>query len=228
MGTGGVVDFGAGTPVRLHRNEAATGLAALWPGSTVVCLACGPSLTPEDVELVRQAHAAGRVRVIAINAAIRLAPWADARYAYHAADWKRPEEREILANFNGLRFAVDGDAAKYGVTLLKIDNGGGLELTKPDTIKHGKNGGYQSINVAVRLGARRIILLGYDLKRSADDRLHFYPCKGRVGINDFKEWARYFETLPAALKSAGVEVVNATRDTALNVFPRVSLEEALA
>lgn len=200
----------------------------LWPGATIVCIACGPSLTQADVDLVRRAHEAGQVRVIAINAAVRLAPWADVRYAHHAVDWQRPEDAEILANFKGLRYGVDGDAAKLGVTLLRIENGGGLEMIRRDTIKHGKNSGYQSINVAVHLGARRIVLLGYDQKRNAENQLHFYPCNGRAGVNDFKEWARFFETLPAALKSAGVEVVNATRETSLTVFPRVPLEEALA
>jgi hypothetical protein len=48
----------------------------LWPGSTVVCLGTGPSLTAEDVEAVR-----GRAKVIAINNAHALAPWADVLYA---------------------------------------------------------------------------------------------------------------------------------------------------
>jgi len=219
--------FGAGTPSRSPKREVFGEVPRIWPGSTIVCIACGPSLTPQDVELVRQAHGAGRVRVIAINAAVRLAPWADVRFAHHAIDWQRPEDADLLAAFRGLRYGVDGDAAKLGVTILHIANGGGLETSRRDTIKHGKNSGYQSINVAVHLGARRVVLLGYDLKRNASDQLHFYPCTGKAGKNDFAEWARYFATLPPDLAAAGVEVVNATRDTALNVFPQVPLEEAL-
>jgi len=104
--------FGAGVPVVLHgRQNVLTFAPRLWPESTVVCIGCGPSLTQSDVELVHNAHAAGCIYVIAINAAIRLAPWADLRYAYHAVDWDRPEDRELLANFKGLRFGVEGETA---------------------------------------------------------------------------------------------------------------------
>ena len=45
-------------------------VSRLWPGSTVVCIGSGPSLTPEDVAYVR-----GKARVIAINRSVDLAPW---------------------------------------------------------------------------------------------------------------------------------------------------------
>jgi hypothetical protein len=200
----------------------------LWPGATVVCIACGPSLTSEDVDLVRQAHDAGRVRVIAINAAVRFAPWADVRYAHHAADWCRPEDKAALSQFRGLRYACEARAAQYGVTVLRMSGPSGLETQDRAAIRHGKNSGYQAMNVAVHLGARRVILLGYDLKRSAENRLHFYACNGLAGANDFKTWQNHYATLPGPLNAAGVAVVNATRDSALEVFPRATLEAALA
>jgi hypothetical protein len=200
----------------------------LWPGATVVCIACGPSLTQADVDLVRTEHEAGQLRVIAINAAVRMAPWADVRYAHHAADWCRPEDLEILAAFRGLKYSCELPAADHGATVLRMSGATGLELEDRGAIRHGKNSGYQAINVAVHLGARRILLLGYDLKRSADGQLHFYSCTGRQGKNDFDTWARHFATLPGPLAAAGVEVVNATRETDLPTFPRMSLEAALA
>ncbi len=211
----------------------------IWPGATIVCIACGPSLRQEDVNLVyevraREASRAVRAndlqafRVIAINAAIRLAPWADVRYAHHAADWRRPEDQKILAAFRGLRYSVEPGAAEQGATILRMSGAEGLEIEDRNAIRHGKNSGYQAINVAVHLGARRIILLGYDSKRGAAGELHFYPCTGSAGRSDFRTWAHHFSTLPAPLAAAGVEVVNATRDTDLATFPRVDLEAALA
>ena len=47
----------------------------IWRGATVVCLGGGPSLTAADAAQCR-----GRARVIAINDAYRLVPWADLLY----------------------------------------------------------------------------------------------------------------------------------------------------
>lgn len=199
----------------------------LWPGGTIVCLACGPSLSAPDVELVRRAREAGRVRVIAINAAVRLAPWADVRYAHHAADWDRREDQAILAAFKGLKYSIEAGSAKHGATLLRMSGSEGLETVDRGAIRHGKTSGYQSIGVAVHLGAKRIILLGYDAKRNAAGVLHFYSCVGRQGPSDFAIWLRHYATLPGPLAAAGVDVLNASRETAIEVFPRVELEEVL-
>ena len=43
-----------------------------WTGETVAILATGPSLTVPDDAAVR-----GRVRTIAVNDAVTIAPWAD-------------------------------------------------------------------------------------------------------------------------------------------------------
>lgn len=203
----------------------------LWPESTVVLIGCGPSLTSADCELVRFARERDLVRVIAINAAIRLAPWADARFAHHAADWNRPEDRAILAAFKGHRYAIEAGAAAHGATILRMSGATGLELDDRGAVRHGQNGGYQAIGVAVHLGARRIILLGYDLRRDGDERrgrLHFYECKGTAGPVEFRRWLACFETLVKPLRTIGVEVVNASRATDLKAFPCAPLEVALA
>ena len=50
-----------------------------WAGDTCCILATGPSLTPDQAE-----YAKGKARVIAVNDAWRLAPWADILYACDA------------------------------------------------------------------------------------------------------------------------------------------------
>ena len=56
----------------------------LWPGATVACLGCGPSLNADQVVLLR-----GRARVIAINDAWRVAPWADVLYGCDGRWWRK-------------------------------------------------------------------------------------------------------------------------------------------
>ena len=56
---------------------------ALWGSDeTAVCLGGGPSLAPQQVDTVR-----GKARVVAVNDAYRLAPWADVLYVCDHKWW---------------------------------------------------------------------------------------------------------------------------------------------
>lgn len=194
----------------------------LWPGSTIVCLGTGPSLTQADVDSCR-----GRARVIAIKHAIDMAPWADVLYACGADAsrwWQKHGER--LAGFAGLRYTLDPKGEPHA-TVLKNTGYSGIE-TDPSGLRTGKNSGFQAINLAAHLGAVRIVLLGYDMMTGANDRDHFYGSHAngvRVPFHDLKP---FFVEIVAPLRALGVEVVNATRSSALDCFPKVSLADALA
>jgi hypothetical protein len=190
----------------------------LWPGATVVILANGPSLTPAQVARVFESDA----KVIAIKEALRLAPGADVLYACDARWWKHFGPTIAYA---GPRYALE--PTPYA-TALRNTGPIGLELD-PTGLRTGKNSGYQSINLAVHLGAARIVLLGYDMKagKTGDHWFgaHRYPGTVPPRYIDFRECFRW---IVEPLKAAGVEVLNATPDSALEWFPRVSLEDALA
>ena len=111
--------------------------------------------------------------------------------------------------------------------VLRTSGREGLEVDDAGAVRDGRNSGYQAIGVAVHLGARRVVLLAYDMQRDPAGRLHFYSCAGTTG-DEFHTWRACFTTLPAPLALAGVEVINATRGGALEVFPRATLEAALA
>lgn len=94
----------------------------------------------------------------------------------------------------------------------------------------GQNSGAGAIAVAAALGARRIVLVGYDCKHAADGRRHWHGdhAKGAGAGNagSVSKWPAQFRDLVSHLR--GATVINASRDTALTVFPRMPLEEALA
>lgn len=106
----------------------------------------------------------------------------------------------------------------------------GLSLD-PLRIHFGNNSGYQALNLAVLLGAKRILLTGYDMQCGKDGKKHWHG-DHPVGFNNpsvgtLKTWCRNFETTLPDLKEAGVEVINCSRETALTCFPRQLLEETL-
>ncbi len=194
----------------------------LWPGSTIAILAGGPSLTPDQV-----AQLAGRedIRTIAIKDTIRLAPWADVLYACDAKWW---EYHGPKLAYTGLRYSLEAKSAKWA-HVLGWTSDSGLEVDDPSKLRTGKNSGFQAINLAVHLGARRIILLGYDMKPGPKGELHWFGRHPyRTADPPFDAFRRLFHTMVEPLKAAGVEVLNATPCSALDCFPRVTLSDALA
>lgn len=193
-----------------------------FPGETFVCLASGPSLTSADADACR-----GKARVIAIKDAFELAPWADVIYGAGADSskwWDRNGDR-VLKTSTGLRFALDPKAAKWA-TVLRWGAETGL-AESPDTLALGRNSGYQAVNLAVHLGAAKIILLGYDLQRTnGKENFHDGPHKGPG--DKYRGWLPLFETLVEPLKQLGVTVINCTPGSALECFAKMTLAEALS
>jgi hypothetical protein len=191
-----------------------------WPGATVVCIAGGPSLTAEDVATVR-----GRARVIAVNDAYRLAPWADVLYACDAKWWGW---HKGVKSFTGPKYALERSAAKWqGVQVLRHTGTTGLE-DDPGALRTGKNSGYQAINLAVHFGAARILLLGYDMQTGPKGEEHWFGHHPNMARSPLAVFRRHYDSLVEPLRARGIEVLNCSRSTALDAFPVVPLEEALA
>lgn len=196
-----------------------------WVGETAVILGCGPSLCQEDVDACR-----GRARVIAIKDAHQLAPWADVLYSGDERWWAAYADR---LTFAGDRYALVvpkpdhlATIARAGAKLLRFAGHGGFE-SKPDGLCSGHHSGYQAIQLAEHFGVKTIVLLGYDMQAGPQQQAHFlaeHPYKKKQPPYG---WREQYEQLVAPLKAKGVTVLNASRQTALTTFPRVSLVNAL-
>jgi len=189
--------------------------------STIACIGGGPSLTQADVDLLR-----GRCFVIAINDAYKLAPWADVLYACDAKWWNW---HAGAPSFTGPKYALEQrDPIDWpGVTLLKGTGVYGLE-GDPSGLRTGHNSGYQALNLAVHLGARRVLLLGFDLGVDDDGRTHWFGDHPDRTPSPYDAMLNAFETLVSPLAELGVDVLNCSRRTALTTFPIVRLEDVLA
>lgn len=99
----------------------------------------------------------------------------------------------------------------------------------PEYIHTGGNSAYQAVNVAVLLGVARVILLGLDLKYGAGGKKHWHedhPDRN-PSESQFKMWIENFRGTLPDLARAGVDVVNCSRDTALDCFSMAALEDVL-
>jgi len=196
-----------------------------WKGRTVVCMATGPSLTADVVRTVR----AAAVPVVAVNDAYLMAPWADVCYFADAKWWRWHKDRPEWAGFAGERCTIY--AHKHTCpdpqvhALLSSRNGDGLS-TDPGAVITGANSGYQALNIATLAGASRVVLVAYDC-RDVDGRSHFFgehPDGTKPPYDAIR--MRYREAAEAA-KRIGVEVLNATPGSRLDMFEAVDLAESL-
>lgn len=189
----------------------------MWPGETVTILGGGPSLTQQQVDACK-----GRCRVIAINDAYRLAPFADVLYfcdeRWHGWHRDKPEYRA----FQGLRVTLDNEGIQ-GAHSLHNMGWEGLQLC-PWGLATGRNGGIQAINLAVHFGVARILLLGYDMRPGHWHGGH--PTETRPGV--YAEcMLPSFPAVAAALDRLGIECINCTPGSALDVFARGSIADLL-
>lgn len=185
-----------------------------WRGRTVVCIASGPSVTPEDCALVQ----ASGLPVIVTNTTFRLCPWADVVFGMDSRWWLEHVE-EVKRVCAGRLMSVSPLVAKLGV---ETTHGCGW-------FQGFGNSGTCAIALAVAGRAARLVLLGYDCQKTGG-RVHWHGDhpKGMSNAKSLAIWPKRFEAVAAHAKRNGVPVVNASRATALTCFPRGGLEGELA
>lgn len=178
----------------------------------MVCLASGPSLTVADCEKVM---ASGHPTIVT-NTTFRMAPWADVLFGMDLAWWK--EHHKETVSFGGRKLSTSHAARAYGAE----------SLWQVKWFPQVLNSGVGAIALAMAGKPERVVLLGYDCQDTGG-KTHWHPDHPKPCGNaaSMKRWPRYFERIAKAAREADLEVVNATRSTALTCFPCVALEDAL-
>jgi hypothetical protein len=162
-------------------------------------------MNSEVAEYVR-----GKCRVIAVSDAYRLAPWADALVSNDSKWWRVHPE---ALKFKGRKFCGMGYP---GCERIKYEG----------RFTIGLNSGLQAMRVAVKLGASRLLLLGFDMH--ATGGAHFFgehpaplqntkPGRFNIHIHQFDKWEA----------DQAVNVINCTPGSALLRFPLGDVRELL-
>lgn len=174
-------------------------------------IATGESLKPDPGAIAARVR---HLNCVAVNNAFLLAPWAKVLVSCDPDWWKAYPEAKA---FPGEKWC--GNEAR-GVRRIPPAPG----------IFTNTNSGLLGLHVAVTRGARRVLLLGVDMKGS-----HYFGryTNGRPNTEDDKtidryalflrQFADYAKRLPS-----GVVVINCSTESALTVFPKMTLDEALA
>ena len=184
-----------------------------WMGKTAVCIASGPSLTLGDCEM---AHASGNPSVVT-NTTFRLCLWASILYAMDYKWWKLHID-EVRAMFTGEKFCESTNIIRKDIRCAHL---------LPGFRAYG-NSGMSAISLAIALGSRRIIMLGYDCQLT-DGKTHWHGNHedGLRNCETMHRWPAKFARLARYATEKQVQVINASRQTALTCFPCQTLSECL-
>ncbi|UCE65938.1 MAG: hypothetical protein JSU85_13955 [Candidatus Zixiibacteriota bacterium] len=195
----------------------------IWDGDDVFILGGGPSLKLLDIDIgLLKNH-----RVVAVNCAYRLGQF-EAMF-FGDRQWLI-DHGDGLADFGGLKVTIIKDhIGKPGIKVLKRDNSKYGISTDPGVLRWNYNSGACAINLAVLLGAGRIILLGFDM-RKVEGRYNYHDEYSKPLKKNHDPYSRFLKSFPAIardLKELGIECLNATPGSALTEFPIVELEDVI-
>lgn len=190
----------------------------IWENSTAYIIGGGPSVSQIDLDRLRGQH------VIVTNSAFEDAPWADVLYFMDYAWWDYNKEK--LAQFGGLIVTIKRSFKESKrVKQLEPAPHGYLE-ERPGFLNYTNNSGLGAILLARRLGAKRIVLFGFDNRRVEGADNYHSRHKNQIKQEVYNKMQKDFNYKAELLKE-DTEVLNATPNTALECFPVVDPEDVM-
>ncbi len=197
-----------------------------WSGETTVIVGTGPSAAVVPLDIAK-----GKAKVFVIKSGWELAPWADALYGLDKGWWIA---NRGVPKFTGLKFSPSPTACKvYGITQITLKPRAEILTEKTGIIgcglrTGGGHSGFQAINLAIQFGAKKIVLVGFDMTLAngthwkPNDRGVAKPEAGRT-----ESWRAALDGCADQFKALGVELLNTSETSALRSFEKVTLERAL-
>lgn len=190
-----------------------------WPGETAFVVAGGPSVATQPIELL-----AGR-KVIAVNNSWTVVPNADFLF-FGDSRWWQHYGRAAEKGFRG-RIVTCASGVSHIPRLLRVRAFSPPHLSGDrSAVMMRRSSVSGAINLAVLLGAAKIVLLGVDAKPGAAGRTHHHdPHPWGQRPKCWDDQRNEFYELAKSLR--GVEVINASPGSACKSWPVMTLEQAI-
>lgn len=205
----------------------------MWAGRTAYILGGGPSLLGLDLCQGLEGLLKGK-RVIGVNTAFKFGPWVDICWFGDGKwfDWNYKE----LAEYPGLKvtcnpnFLTEKKYFGHGILVVGRGKSNGIE-TKKGYIAWNRSSGASAINFAYHLGSRRAVLLGFDMHSNGKNhnwhKEHKGPSLNNPDFNPYSRFLKPFTQIKEEANALGMEILNATVESALTAFPMVNIKDAI-
>lgn len=214
----------------------------LWPNSTVFIVGGGASLnttglmwSKDNAETILKSVSDNLSiihdkRVIGVNNAFELGDWVD--ICFFGDERWLGWNRHKLVEFPGLVVCNVPVSGGEWVHKLHRNEQPGID-TRPTHCCWNKNSGCAAINLAALLGAKVIVLIGFDMDVDKETGQHdwhkMHKIENNPGYNTpYVE--RFLPSMPAIKRDCdklGVNVINTSMNSAIEEFEKMSLREAV-
>ena len=167
--------------------------------------------------------------VIGINVAYLIGDWIDMVFFGDASFFLPHQQR--LALFPGMKVSCHAGVEKYKwVRYVGKDPNKTKGISNNlNMVSWNGNSGAAAISVAAHAGAKRIMLLGFDMSLD-NNRQHWHDIYHRGNKPDLKKMPfnrhlRGFSDIAKDARRLGIEIVNVSPNSAINEFRKVSLKD---
>lgn len=220
----------------------------MWKDKTVWIIGGGPSVSRQfnvPDEIIRQIEkgklpisslspymeAIHDQPVIGINMAFRLGPWIDLCFWGDPSFYRKKGVKEGLAQFPGLKVGChqwfnDKKMEKAGIYGIAREKERAGISDDPAKVRWNWNSGAAAISVAANAGAKRIILVGFDM-HSVPSHSHWHNEYGHPKRPPFKTHLGGFKQISIDAKRRGIEIINACPDSAIPHFPKCNVSDII-
>ncbi|MDH7554339.1 MAG: hypothetical protein QHH74_11850 [Spirochaetota bacterium] len=176
--------------------------------------------------------------VIGINVAFMIGDWID--MVFFGDNGFFLKYKAQLAKFPGLKVTCYSGINEVNWVKYLVKDGKkprGIS-SAPNLVSWNGNSGAAAISIAAWAGAKRIILLGFDMALSQDNRQHWHNLYGK-GVIDIKNekklmalpFQRHLIGFPIIAEDAnrmGIEILNASPQSSIREFRKVTVKEILS
>lgn len=187
----------------------------------------GPTAAAAPLAIAR-----GIARVVVVNNSWQLAPWADCLYASDFPWWERFQG---VPEFGGLKLCQDIKVkmppnTRWGVRFVEVNRTADrILVSKFGEIGWGGNSGFGALNLVAQFGVRGIAMVGFDCR--IDKGRHWHADHPMMLNNPTEKtvarWRRVLDEAAPTFRALGIDVVNTSPVSALENYPKVTLEEWL-
>jgi len=209
----------------------------MWKGSTSYILGGGPSLNLVDLSLIHDR------RCIGVNNSFLLGPWVDVCW-WGDMKWLMWHRKTLLFQYHGLVASCNTNTGiiqrNSWVKFFRRGKPMGID-PRPGMISWNRNSGCSAINLAYHFGSTRIVLIGFDMQEGPSGETHWHGGHAEAKVKYARKqkmrkvkartlYERFRQTTAFIARDAGklgVEILNASPVSTIDVFPKVKLEDTL-
>lgn len=201
----------------------------IWPDSTVFILGGGPSLADMNLKLLDGQNIIGVNQAFKITDCFVPVCYSGDRRWYHWNVNRLTEYRGVLYT-SYPHFVPNPKVPTINLGRVSMK---GISTKSRNSIAWNQNSGASAVNLAYWLGARRVVLLGFDMDHKGGKfNWHTdYPTIKRRSNgrwpNPYPKFLECWRQIAIDAKNIGLEIFNATPGSKLNIFHKKDFTEFL-